>query len=422
VTPSPATDQDISDAYIYLLGRELITRQQQVDFDQENFVWNQLLHRKPGAVDWPNPNLDVAYSEAWVAIDEKSLLLVTVPKITGRYYVVEFLNGWGETVGNINERVFPNHPDGLFAVCLTGARVDIPAGAQRLDVPVKAMRVLLRVELGKEWDEAIALQHQFKFEIKGAPKPPAIPRTPMFDTENLPGVEAFEAAAIALDSETDINPGMESVQAKVREIAAALKDPTERTRVDKVIRSKAFADFGAAAPVIGRGTIRNGWARAACCGHFGTDWLTRTFVNFGGIWANVFEEVIYYRGATDSDGAKLDPANTYTLTFPANGLPSKYAKYFWSVIAVDTVHRRVLPNPLNRFLLNNQSDLKFAGNGSLTLYFSAQKPADAPQGNWLPTIDKTYSLTFRFYGPRDGVADGSYFPPTLIRHQAAVKR
>lgn len=410
-----ASDQDISDAYIYLLGRELITRQQQEDFDHEGFVWNQLLHRKPGGVDWPNPNLDVAYSEAWVTIDEASFLLVTVPVIKGRYYVVEFLNGWGETVANISERVFPDHPDGLFAVCLKGAKVDIPAGVARVDVPVRNMRVLLRVELGKDWDEATALQHQFKFEIHGNPKPPEIPRTPMFDIQGLPGVEVFEAAALALDSEADINPGMEALQAKTHAIAEAVKDPKERARVDAVIRGKAHSDVGAAAAKLGRGTARNNWWRAACCGHFGSDWLTRTVINYGGIWANVFEEVIYYKGFTDGDGAKLDQAKSYTLTFPADDLPSKYAKYFWSIIAVDAVHRRVLPNPLNRFLLNNYSDLTFAPDGSLTLYFAPEQPADAPQGNWLPTIGKPYSFTFRFYGPRGGVADGSWFPPPIVR-------
>ncbi len=410
-----ASDQEISDAYIYLLGRELITRQQQVDFDQEGFVWNRLLHREPGAVDWPNPNLDVAYSEAWVTLDEASYLLVTVPVIEGRYYVVEFLNGWGETVANINERVFPDHPNGRFAVCLEGATVDIPADVQRLDVPVTTMRVLLRVELGKNWDEATALQRQFTFQIHGDPQPPEIPRTPMFDIEALPGVEVFEAASLALDSEADINPGMEQIQAKARAIAEAIKDPDERGRVDVVIRSKAHTDLGKAAARLGRGTSRNNWWRAACCGHFGSDWLTRTMINYGGIWANVFEEVIYYKGFTDGDGAKLDPAHSYTLTFPADDLPTKYAKYFWSIIAVDAVHRRVLPNPLDRFLLNNYSDLTLGSDGSLTLYFAAEKPADAPEGNWLPTIGKPYSFTFRFYGPRGGVVDGSYFPPPIIR-------
>jgi len=412
---STLSDQQISDAYIYLLGRLLITRQQQVDFDHEGFVWNQLLHRKPGQVDWPNPNLDVAYSEAWVALDENSVLLVTVPEIVGRYYVVEFLDGWGETVANINERVYPDHPSGLFAVCLAGAKVDIPARAQRVDVPVPVTRVLLRVELGANWDDAIALQHQFKFEILGDPKPPEIPRTAMFDMAALPGVEAFDCANLALDTAADSGTNMDKLQADVRAIARAIGDPAERARIDGIIRHKAFADFAKAAPIIGRGSIRNGWARPACCGHWGDDWLTRTTVNYGGIWANIFEEVLYYRGALDSNGADLEADGSYTLTFPADDLPSKYAKYFWSVIAVDRMHRRVLPNPLNRFLLNKESHLTYGADGSLTLYFAPEQPADAPEGNWLPTRGKPWSLTFRFYGPRGGVADGSYFPPPLVK-------
>ncbi|HET9234225.1 MAG TPA: DUF1254 domain-containing protein, partial [Candidatus Eisenbacteria bacterium] len=141
------TDQEISDAYIYLLARLLVLRQQQLDF-KEGFTWNTLKHRKPGEVDWPNPNLDVAYSEAWVAIDEKSCLLVTVPKVTDRYYVVQFLNGWGETVANINERAFPDHPHGEFAVCLEGSEIDLPAETRRVDVPVRYLRVLSRFALG----------------------------------------------------------------------------------------------------------------------------------------------------------------------------------------------------------------------------------------------------------------------------------
>ncbi len=408
-------DQQISDAYIYLLGRLLITRQQQADFDDEGLSWNALVHRKPGQVDWPNPNLDVAYSESWVAIDEKSCLLVTVPEITGRYYVVEFIDGWGETVANINERVYPDHPNGLFAVCLQGSDVEIPAGAQRVDVSVKVSRVLLRVELGANWDEAVALQHQFTFEIQGNPKLPEIPRTVMFDMKSLPGVEAFESAEVALQ-EKDSSP-LEQMQTRVRAIANAIKDPAERERIDRVIRHKAFADFAAAAPYIGHGTIKNGWARPACCGHWGRDWLTRTTVNYAGIWANVLEEVLYYRGALDSTGAQLEADATYTITFPADDLPETYAKYFWSVIAVDRAERRVLPNPLNRFLLNKESGLVKGKDGSLTLYFGPQKPAEAPDPNWLPTgAGKPWSLTFRFYGPRGGVADGTYYPPPLEKH------
>jgi len=52
----------------------------------------------------------------------------------------------------------------------------------------------------------------------------------------------------------------------------------------------------------------------------------------------------------------------------------------------------------------------------LTLYFATNKPAEAPDGNWLPIPKgQKFRLTFRFYGPLDGVANGTYWPPTLVK-------
>jgi hypothetical protein len=50
------------------------------------------------------------------------------------------------------------------------------------------------------------------------------------------------------------------------------------------------------------------------------------------------------------------------------------------------------------------------------LYFSDTKPAEAPQGNSLPTPKGLgYSLTFRFYRPKGAVVERSYFPPPLAK-------
>ena len=413
---SPATtEQEISDAYIYLLGRLLVLRQQQADF-QEGMKWNTLVHRKPGDVQWPNPNLDVAYSEAWVAVDEKSCLMVSVPRITGRYYTVQFLNGWGETVANINERVFPKHPVGEFAVCLKGSQVDVPAAAQRVEVPVKYMRVLFRVALGATTDQAVALQRKVEFRATGQPALPTIPKTVMFDIEALPGVEAFDSAELALDSEADINPGMERLQATTRAVAKSVKDPAERQRVDRAIKTRALAEIQKASPTLGDGTVRNGWALSSTIGVYGTNWLLRTLVNLGGIWANSFEEVIYYKAFVGPDGAPLSGDNAYTLHFTKEQVPAQYATHFWSIIAVDSVHRRVLPNPRNRYLLNQETNPQYGKDGSLTLYLADTKPQGAPDGNWLPTPKgQHYSLTFRFYRPKGAVAERKYFPPPLAK-------
>ncbi|MBM7062992.1 DUF1254 domain-containing protein [Pseudomonas sp. UL073] len=412
--PAAITDQDISDAYIYLFGRLLVTRQQQLDF-KDGLQWNTLHHRKPGAVAWANPNLDVAYSEAWVGIDENSCTLVSVPKVVDRYYTVQFLNGWGETLANINEREFPKHPDGEFAVCLKDAKVSLPAGTQRIDVPARTLRVLSRVELGKDWSEAERLQHQFTMRPSGSPKLPEVPQTLMFAAGQLPGVEAFDSATVALQ-EPDINPGMETQQANVRAIAAAIADPAERARIDKSIRTVAFANIAKASPLMGHGTAKNGWARPATSGVYGNDFLTRTLVNYGGIWANNQKEVVYYRGTLDDQGQPLQSTQSYSVTFPADQLPDTLANYYWSITVTDSKTFLVLPNPLNRFSLNDQADLKYNPDGSLTLYFAPEQPKDAPQGNWLPTQPgHNYRMIFRFYGPKNGAVSGDYYPPVIKR-------
>ncbi|MBD9634654.1 DUF1214 domain-containing protein [Pseudomonas sp. PDM19] len=413
-TPAAIADQDVSDAYVYLLGRALVLRQQQLDL-QEGMGWNQLLHRKPGAVDWPNPNLDVAYSEAWLALDENSCTLLGVPKIQGRYYTVQVLNGWGETLANVNERTYAAHPAGPFAFCLKDAHVRLPAATQRIDLPVRSARLLTRVELGADPQQAERLQQAFTLKATGSPRLPEVPQTAPIAWPKLPGVELFDTASAAL-AEPDLNPGMTEVQAKVRAIAAVVGDAQQRQRIDALIHSRAFADIVKASPSIGGGTVRNGWARPPATGTYGSNYLTRTLVDYGGIWANTRNEVNYFRGALDADGVPLDGAKTYSLTFPKAQLPASQVHYFWSITATDSKTFHVLPNELNRFLLNNHSKLTYGADGSLTLYFGPQKPADAPEGNWLPTRPGLpYRLIFRYYGAQGAVADGSYFPPVLVK-------
>jgi hypothetical protein len=162
----------------------------------------------------------------------------------------------------------------------------VPAAAQRVEVPVKYMRVLSRVELGSSWDEAVTLQKKFAFRATGEPTLPTIPKTVMFDIEAFPGVEAFDSAEVALDSEADINPGMEPLQATARAIAKAIQEPAERQRLDQIIRTKAWAEIKRATPTLAGGTLRDGWALAKTMGVYGSDYLLRTIVNYGGIWAN----------------------------------------------------------------------------------------------------------------------------------------
>ena len=401
------TDRDVVEAYQYMLSRWLVLRQENLDF-KDGFKWNQIIHREPGGVDWANPNLDVVYSEAWVGIDDKSCTLVELPEIKGRYFTVQALNGWGEVTANINERNYPKHPFGKFAFCLKDTKAVLPKGTQRVKLPSKTSRILARVELGANPAEALALQKKITMKATGGPQIEEPVVNFDFPHDQLPGVEAFDKTEAILASEADINLGMIDVREKSRAIAKAAADPAQRKRIDEVIRKQAIPSVFAEIPRTGK--VVNGWVRPRAVGNYRTDYLMRSVANYTGIWANNSKEVVYFAGTG------LDGSQTYTQTYLKDELPRSKTHYFWSVIAVDTVDYKVIPNSLNRFLLNKQSPLKFDDDGSLTLAFGPRQPGGIPESNWLPTPNgKKYNLTYRFYGPSKDVTDEKYYLPPLVR-------
>src|SRR5215203_5161852 len=180
------TDRDIADAYHYMLGRWLVLRQETLDF-KEGFKWNQFIHREPGGAGSANPNLDMALSEAWVAVDETSCTLIELPDIKGRYYTVQALNGWAEVTANLNERNYPKHASGKFALCLKDAKLPLPKGVRRVDVPSRKSRVLVRIELGANSAEAIALQKKITMKATGSPRIDKAVVEFTFGNDKLPG-------------------------------------------------------------------------------------------------------------------------------------------------------------------------------------------------------------------------------------------
>ena len=401
------TDRDIVEAYQYMLGRWLVLRQEALDF-KEGFKWNQIVHREPSGVGWANPNLDVVYSDAWIAVDEKSCTLIELPEIKGRYYTVQALNGWGEVTANINERNYRKHPFGKFAFCLKGAKnILLPKGTQRVDLPSRKSRILMRIELDANPADAIALQQKVTMKATGSPLIDPAAVKPDFPNSKLLGVEGFDKTEEILESEADINVGMIDVRDKTRAVAKAAADPSQRARIDDVIRKYAIPAFQGEIQKI---KATNGWVHPRFVGNYRTDYVMRSIANYTGIWANNSKEVVYFAGQG------LDGSQTYTQTYPKDALPGSKTRYFWSVIAVDGVDYKVIPNPLNRYLLNKQSPLKLNDDGSLTLAFAPKQPDGIPDPNWLPTLNgKKYNLTYRFYGPTKDVSDGTYYPPPLVR-------
>jgi hypothetical protein len=64
--------QTVTDAYVYLLGRAIVIRQEQTDLKEPGIAYNVIKYNPAGSADFVNPNLDVAYLEAWIAVDDKT--------------------------------------------------------------------------------------------------------------------------------------------------------------------------------------------------------------------------------------------------------------------------------------------------------------------------------------------------------------
>ena len=117
--PDPKPDeQTIADAYVYLLGRALVIRQELNDLRESGY--NVIKYPAPGA-EFRQPEFGHRFSRGLDAVDPWSPALLEIPEIKGRDYTVQILNEWGEVVTNINERTFPSKPFGKFALVTPGS-------------------------------------------------------------------------------------------------------------------------------------------------------------------------------------------------------------------------------------------------------------------------------------------------------------
>ena len=408
------SDKNVIDAYVYLLGRYLVLRQEHADLGEAGVAYNVIKYNPVGSADFVNPNLDVAYLEAWIAVDDQAPVILSIPKVADRYYTAQILDEWGEVITNINERTYPEHPAGAFALCAPGSEGTVPDGAIAVELHSNKAKLLARFELKDDWDGAVALQKKFTLKTTATPTIERPVEIEMFDNTTLAGVEIFSTVDEVLASAADTSPVAAELGAQARMIGAYVATGLQaREEIAGIIRTHAVPTFLNYA-VTEAGSFRNNWLATLRAGNYGEHYWTRTAANLVGIWANNADEVIYFVGTRDADGNPLDGSKTYRLHFPADQRPDAVVDGYWSIILVSLPDYRVVPNPDDRFNLNSYSPLATNDDGSLDLYFSPDRRTAKHAENWLPTpAEASFSLTLRTYVPKKIVKQGALFPPPL---------
>ena len=224
----------------------------------------------------------------------------------------------------------------------------------------------------------------------------------------------FEVLQTVLDDAPPL-PGEEARYAEIRSVLAAAADDETVAAVLAEVAPEAeteliaplfeFRNYGL--------PLAHFWTTQSNGAEFGTDYYTRTAVARSNIFVNKPVETKYFYQDLDSDGQRLDGAQTYTITFPAGGLPP--VSGFWSLTLYNE-HHFFHPNELNRYSLGTKSThLQYNDDGSLTLHASATPPADDRRTNWLPAPTGPFSLYIRTYWADTAILDGTWQPPPVTK-------
>jgi hypothetical protein len=414
-SPAKPDDKTLAEAYTYLLGRMLVIRQEHMDRRGEAFAYNAIKYNPLGSSDFVNPNFDVAYFEAWFAVDDRTPVLLEIPEIKNRYYTAQILDEWGEVIVNINDRTFPSKPYGKFALVKPDFRGSVPIDAARIELHSGKAKMLGRVEIKGDPEGAVRLQQQFKATALGTPliaQPPAIT---MFDNTDLMGAQIFDDVDARLSSALDVAPNAAEMQQKVRAVAAYVTSGKEaRAAIDAEL-PPIIAQFKEDA-LTKTAPYRNHWLCANTGGNYGANYRLRAAANYAGIWANTPGEVVYFIASRDANEQPLNGSNSYVMHFLADKLPNSVADAYWSVILVGVPDYRVVPNALKRYNFNDHSPLQKETDGSLKIAIGPKPVSGVPESNWLPSAEgKPFSLTFRTYVPKEAAQKCAWTPPPLAK-------
>ncbi len=409
------TENQVIDSYVYILARYLVIRQEHVDLAEEGVDYNTIKCNELGKAEFVNPNLDVAYLETWFAVDEDTPVILEIPAIEGRYYTAQLCDEWAEIITNINERNYPDHPHGRYALCLKGSSPQIPDGALRIDLPSRKAKMLARVERIGDDEGALELQRAFRIIKVGEPEVTPAVEIPMFTNQELIRVEVFAKPLMekVLTSAVDVMTIAAEQQRNVLAIADFIgRSEDNKALIDGIIKDKAIPAL--ITFIMTGGDSRGGWTSTREWSRFGDDIWARAAVNYAGIWWNSSLEVVYYMGAKDQDGDLLHGDNAYVIHYRPDDLPMKHVHAYWSLTMLSVPDYRVVPNELERYNLNNYSELEYEPDGSLKIHLAAKLPPGAPASNWLPAPPgKEFNLNNRYYVPKDDVLSGDWYVPPI---------
>lgn len=363
------------------------------------------------------PNVDTIYSQVWYDLSEEPMVY-ELPE-TDRFCKVQVLDGWTNTAAVLDKA-------GAYAITLSTWEGELPEGVTRIDVPTSMAWSITRIILSGEEDlpNVYAIQEKMKLmplsdyisgdtyepprgsyseENDYIPVDKVLSMDPItfFNKANELMVKNSPAAAdkemLEKIAAVNIGPGMEfDTSVLTGDVAENWKTMLTEIQLKLIKEGQKFSKKLGQWDYFGEPI-----------GDFNTEYAYRALVALAGLGANTVEVALYPKIEQDADGNTLTGEKSYILHFES--YPQVLEGGFWSVTAYGD-DDFLIDNPIDRYCINDRSDLKVNDDGSVDVILSKDAPEDTT--NWLPVGDGGFHLYMRIYTP-DMDALETWTAPTI---------
>ncbi len=352
------------------------------------------------------PNADTLYSSAWLDLSKEPVLL-HVPDTHGRYYLMQIMDAWTETIASPGKRT-TGTSEATFAIVGPGWKGTLPNGVKRIDCPTNMAWVIGRTQTNSaaDYENVHAIQSGYTLSTLSGTK--AMPSTAVQSASVPPPVavermtpDEFFARYFALVKDNPAHAAdrtmvqyIESIQGHPELIAAGVEEA--RTFLKKAMQPALHAGWGTGSRKVGV---------------YGADFEARALVARFGLGALAPDDAIYQQANADGEGKALDGASAYLIHFEKGKLPPVNA--FWSLTMYDDMGY-FIANPIHRYAIGDRDKLVFNPDGSLDIRIQKDPPAEGDKANWLPAPTGRFNLSLRMYWPGADIVSGKWKAPAPV--------
>jgi hypothetical protein len=386
-------------------------------------VFNKFFHSRHRATAeevWlAAPNSEMLYSNAWLDVSARPLLL-DIPDMGNRYYVLQFLDYFANAFAYVGTRTFGNRSRALAIVGPTWSG-SFPGDVVVVKSPTNFAWIFGRISIqgDHELDAVHNLQNRFSLRSLALSSNPA-PNTEHWSPFRTADKLDFFANLDQVLRRNVARKQDAELLSRLPRLGMLRDNPFEPNAVDESLRGILER-----AITIGQDRICAqesqfeefcpGWIwEGVTAGRPGRDNLSRAASAKAGLGILAPEEAIYPFAYVDDNGTPLHGSGSYRLTFGPEELP--VASYCWSLTIYELPHYRLVKNPINRYSWSSINCQAQTGcNSRVQLNLQANRPKDQTS-YWLPTPQTgNFALALRVFGPDEALLRRKHRLPRVVR-------